>query len=261
MKPVIVGIALVLASACGATAQAPESCDRAGPQTPRDITKKAGTNSRTFALAPASTALNLCNIHFHTNAEHKGPGFSVFAGAGEQGGYRCNDTRKLTPAQLKATEGGACKDLKPGDTIEVHWVFSSCKVAPGEGLGSCLAADCTSPELRVETQVFLVVNDRSALDFANFDYSGAPASSLHQPRALPANTGTPVVFRGSTTGPDYNSKDKCSPVQATWSVRPACARIDIGSLNRWCERNAFKENYAHGVRQLVTAPALLDRIK
>ena len=52
-----------------------------------------------------------------------------------------------------------------GDTIEVHWVHSSCDVAPGSGLGSCMNDSCKNPQLRVESQVFLVVNDPEALDF------------------------------------------------------------------------------------------------
>ncbi|MDX8382892.1 MAG: delta-class carbonic anhydrase, partial [Ghiorsea sp.] len=43
-----------------------------GPQSPRDIDAVAGNNKRTFSQAPASTEMNLCNIHFHKNAEHKG---------------------------------------------------------------------------------------------------------------------------------------------------------------------------------------------
>ena len=84
-------------------------------------------------------------------------------------------------------------------------------------------------------------------------------NGLHQPKALPATTGKPVVFRGSTTGPSY-SQEKCSPLQVTWSVRPACAKVDINSLNKWCESNVFKEDHAHGVRELVTSPELLAKI-
>jgi hypothetical protein len=47
----------------------------------------------------------------------------------------------------------------------------------------------------------------------------------------------------------------------TWSVRPSCARIDIGSVHAWCADNVFNENHAHGVRQLVTAPERLARIE
>jgi hypothetical protein len=47
----------------------------------------------------------------------------------------------------------------------------------------------------------------------------------------------------------------------TWSVRPECAKLDIGSLHKWAsDGNVFKENHSHGVRQLVTAPELLSPI-
>jgi hypothetical protein len=256
----VAGAVFGFALAAGVPAQAAELCQKYGPQTPRDITKKDGTNPRTFALAPSSRELNLCNIHFHAQAEHKGPGYATFAGTGEHGGYKCNDSAKLSEAQLKAPAGGACKGIKPGDTIEVHWVFSSCDVAPGNGLGSCLSEQCANPTLRVEAQVFLVVNDAKADDFAKYDYRGSATKGLHQPKALPANTGRPVIFAGSTTGPSY-TQQKCSPLQVTWSVRPTCARINIASLHKWCEGNAFKEDHAHGVRQLVTAPELLGRIR
>jgi Delta carbonic anhydrase len=240
--------------------QAADVCQKFGPQTPRDITKKGGSNPRSFPLAPPSSAMNLCDIHFHAQAEHKGPGFAVFAGSGDHGGYKCNGSAKLSKAELAAPSRAVCGGLKPGDTIEVHWVFSSCDVAPAPGLGSCLSEQCANPTLRVETQVFLVVNDPKAGDFTRYDYTGKAAKGLHQPKALPVRTGKPVVFRGSTTGPSY-TEQKCSPLQVTWSVRPACAKISIDSLGKWCDGNAFKEDHAHGVRQLVTAPALLDRIK
>ncbi len=240
--------------------QSAEVCQKYGPQTPRDISSKSGMNEQTFSLARASTELNLCNIHFHTNAEHKGPGFSVFAGKGKHGGYQCNETSKLSMAELKAPNAGGCKDLKPGETIEVHWVHTSCDVTPGKGLGSCLSDQCANPELRVETQVFLLVNDTAAMNFADFAYGGNVVNGLHQPKALPGGTGDPVVFRGSTTGPKY-TEQKCSPLQVTWSVRPQCVKIDINSVHAWCKGNVFEEDHAHGVRQLVTAPELLAPIE
>lgn len=253
--------ALALTTATSASAQSPLACTSAGPQTPRDITSGQGSNAQKFALAPSADALNLCNIHFHVNAEHKGPGFSISAGTGDHGGWKCNETPGLTAAELTVPSAGACAGLKPGDTVEVHWVHSSCNVKPGKGLGSCLAAGCDDPMLRVETQVFLAVNDPNALDFAKFDYAGVSASGRHQARGLPNGTGVPVVFRGSTTGPSFNSSDKCSPLKVTWSVRPSCAKIDINTLHKWCERNAFGEDHGHGVRQIVTQPRLLDAIE
>ncbi|MEM8814043.1 MAG: delta-class carbonic anhydrase, partial [Pseudomonadota bacterium] len=233
-----------------------------GPQTPRDISVTAGLNSQDFAIAPDSSSLNLCNIHTHTNAEHKGPDFGVFAGATEHGGYQCNGSDQLTEAELAdPSDGhGAYGNVKPGDTIEVHWVFSSCDITPGKGLGSCLSESCANPQLRVEAQVFLVVNDENALDFADFAYANNVVDGLHQPRALPTGTGTPVVFRGSTTGPSY-TEAKCSPFQVTWSVRPQCAKVDINSLHKWAkDGNVFEEDHSHGVRQLVTSEELLAPI-
>lgn len=237
-------------------------CSGFGPQTPRDISRAAGANQQSWPLAPPAAQMNLCNIHTHTNAEHKGPGFSLFAGATEHGGYQCNDTNTLTPAELTdpANGHGAFHGVKPGDTIEVHWVYSSCDVSPGEGLGACLSETCANPTLRVESQVFLVVNDPNALDFADFAYADNRVNGRPQPIALPGGTGTPVVFRGSTTGPKY-TEAACSPLQVTWSVRPNCARLDISSLNRWAENgNVFNETHSHGVRQLVTADELLAPI-
>ena len=131
-------------------------CLDAGPQTPRDISNKAGSNPVTFAVAPPSTEMNLCNIHTHTNAEHKGPGFSVFVNDTDSGGYACNETASLTEEELAVpTDGGAhYKGVMPGDTIEVHWVHSSCDITPGEGLGTCLNDACSDPVLRVEAQTF-----------------------------------------------------------------------------------------------------------
>ncbi len=240
----------------------PELCLDAGPQTPRDISNTSGLNTTLFDLAPPSSELNLCNIHTHTNAEHKGPGFSVFVGNSDDGGYACNDAKNLTEAELTDPMNGegAYKGVKPGDTIEVHWVHTSCDVTPGEGLGSCLTDSCTNPKLRVEAQVFLVVNDPDALDFNDLAYGGTQRNGFHQAKAIPSDTGEPVVFRGSTTGPGY-TQSTCSPLQVTWSVRPQCARVDISSLHEWAANgNVFNETKSHGVRQLVTAPELLAPI-
>ena len=233
-------------------------CLDAGPQTPRDISSAAGLNAVMFALAPPASEMNLCNIHTHTSAEHKGPGFEVFVGDSVNGGYACNGTSDLTEEELSPADG-AYQGVKPGDTIEVHWVHTSCDAAPGEGLGAC--ATCENPTLRVEAQTFLVVNDPDALDFADFAYDGTVRNGFHQARSIPSGSGAPVVFRGSTTGPSY-TQSTCSPFQVTWSVRPQCVKLDINSLHRWAENgNVFNETKSHGVRQLVTAPELLAPIE
>lgn len=257
-----VGILLVL-GLLAAGAAAAEICQGFGPQSPRDIDQQEGDNPRIFSLAPSYEDMNLCNIHFHAQAEHRGENFSLDAGQGPEGealGFQCNDTPKLTEKELKPPATNHCEGIEPGDTIEVHWVHTSCKVTPGQGLGSCLAEGCANPDLRVETQVFLVVNDPSALDFNDLAYDGHVANGYHQAKAIPKDTGTPVQYLGSTTGPSYN-QEVCSPLQVSWSVRPQCAKVDINSLSAWCADNVFEEDSAHGVRELVTHPDLLSDIE
>lgn len=272
MKMLIFAVALIAVLAgCGDGRNSQESpsaasdladalCLDAGPQTPRDIADGRGLNTMAFPIAPIYAEMNLCNIHTHTNAEHKGPGFSVFVNDTDNGGYACNETGELAESEL-APAPGAYQGVTPGDTIEVHWVHTSCNAAPGEGLGACVPETCADPKLRVEAQVFLVVNNANALDFTAMAYDGGVVNGVHQANMIPGDTGSPVQFRGSTTGPSYDQK-QCSPAQVTWNVRPRCAKLDINSLHRWAAQgNVFNETKSHGVRQLVTAPELLSPIE
>lgn len=239
------------------------ACEVAGPQTPRDIDNKAGANTQTFEAAPKYRELNLCNIHFHAQAEHKAADYAIFAGDGHDGhggGYQCAMSKQLTAAELKAPAGDICKGLKPGDTVEVHWVHSSCDIQPGKGLGACVNEACKNPKLRVEAQVFTLVNDPKALKFSDMVEAGQKVNGKYQAKSIPANTGAPVQFAGSTTGPSYNDKT-CSDYKVTWSVRPQCAKLDIASVGAWCKAgNVFGEDHAHGVRKLVTHPKYLAPI-
>ena len=242
-------------------------CAGFGPQTPRDIDSKKGENNRAFSMAPDYKQMNLCNIHFHENAEHKAKDYSIFAGEGHDGyggGYKCNMGSKLSKAEMAPLAKPACKsehgDLVPGDTIEVHWVHSTADVKPGKTLGACLSEKNSNPDLRVEAQVFVLVNDKTALNFNDLGYGGNVVNGFHQAKAIPGKTGKPVLFTGSTTGPKY-SDSACSPLQVTWSVRPQCAKLDINTIAKWCESNEFSEDHAHGVRKLVSSPKLLSKIK
>ena len=260
------GLAVFVSILATAPAVAQDFCE--APQTPRDITLTDGANRTTFPTAPSANTMNLCNMHFHANAEHKGPGFLFAAGTGDtRGGFVCNNANSLTDAEREPTRHAVCGDhtygtagIKPGDTIEVHWVYTSCPVhtVPGKGLNLCSSATCTKPTLRVESQVFLVVNNPNALNLARFDLAAWRSNGHVQPKSLPHNTGTPVSFRGSTTGPTY--ANKCSDYRVTWNVRPKCARLDINSLANWCRSNKYAEHHGHGVRPLITSVYSLDRI-
>lgn len=235
-----------------------------GPQAPRDISLKQGTNSVTFSSAPDRTNMNLCNIHFHESAEHKGGEFTKYAGNGDGHGYHSGFkyTGALSSSELTPIDHNVCPskhgDLSPGDTIEVHYVYSTAEVKPGPTLGSCLSETTKNPQLRVEAQVYVLVNDPNALDFKELTMYGEH-NGYQQALGIPNNTGTPVNYIGSTTGPGYNEQG--SPFQVSWSVRPKVSKVNINTVGEWCKGNVFKEDHAHGVRNLVKNSKLLSKIK
>lgn len=234
-----------------------------GPQSPRDIDSIKGKNNRAFSSAPAYTKMNLCNIHFHKNAEHKGGEFAKYAGNGDGHGYQSGyqysgylsalELVKLEKEVAPGKHGG----LNSGDTIEVHYVHSTAQVKPGPTLGACLSDSIKNPQLRVETQVYVLVNDKKALDFDELTHRGLK-NGFQQALNIPDNTGAAIQYAGSTTGPGYNEKG--SPFQVTWSVRPKVVKVNIETVGEWCKDNIFNEDHAHGVRNLVTNPDLLSEI-
>ncbi|RCK28846.1 delta-class carbonic anhydrase [Thalassospira lucentensis] len=232
------------------------------PQSPRDIGSYSGENHRIFSIAPAVDKMTLCDIHFHENAEHKGGMFTTYAGNGDGHGYGTGfkydgklTEDELAPIGMKvgASEHG---DLEPGDTIEIHFVYSTAKATIGNGLGTCLSDAIKNPQLRVEAVVGVLVSEGGE-DFAKMaeieDING-----LNQVPNLPTDLGKPVLYEGSTTGPGYNEKG--SPFQVTWSVRPTVVKLNLASVDAWLKDNPFGENHAHGVRNLVTNPDLLSEI-
>ena len=235
-----------------------------GPQSPRDLSNPKGSNPIVFSAAPNRATMNLCNIHFHAAAEHKGGEFTTFVGTGDgQGhetGYRYNGSlsaAELKPVAVKVgqTEHG---ELLPGSTIEIHFVHSTAPVKPGPTLASCLSKENGNPQLRVEGVVAVLVNDRKAADF-NKLAKLAVVNGYNAAPNIPDNLGKPVLYSGSTTGPKYNTIP--SNLQVTWSVRPKVIKVDILTVAQWLQNNPFKEDHAHGVRNLVMDPALLAPIQ
>lgn len=94
-------------------------CIGAGPQAPRDIDKLTGSNLATFSEAPAFDDMNMCNIHFHWNAEHKAAAYSTYVEAGSHSGWACQEpaTGRITKEHV---EYNGCEGIAEGDTIEVH---------------------------------------------------------------------------------------------------------------------------------------------
>lgn len=235
----------------------------AGPQAPRDIDAIAGKNARIFGEAPSYKQMNLCNIHFHKGAEHKGGEFTKYAGNGDGKGHGTGYeySGNLSNEELKPAKSEICAgkhgNLESGDTIELHYVHTTAQVTPGPTLGACLSDAIKNPQLRVETQVYVLVNDKNALDF-NTLTQHEKVNGYHQAINIPNNTGTPVQYEGSTTGPSYN--EKASPFQVSWSVRPKVAKVNIETVGKWCKGNTFNEDHAHGVRNLVINKDLLSKV-
>lgn len=253
-----VGIALLMSAALVGNVYAAEQkhetpkeenkCIGAGPQAPRDIDNLAGSNAVIFGVAPSIKDMNLCNIHFHRNAEHKSAAYSTFVKDGSHSGWACQEP---APGRLEQehAEYNGCLGIAEGDTIEVHWVHTTCDtttegVTPmGGGLNACLTTTCSNPQLRVVAQVFVLQKD-GKLKFTD---------------SLVDNNDPSVVYTGATTGTSY-SNTHCSPFQVTWDVKKTCETLDIEDFSKWCSSNIYNDNHAHGVRELVTPEALLSKI-
>jgi Delta carbonic anhydrase len=253
-----VGIALLLSAALVGNVYANEQkheapqeankCIGAGPQAPRDIDNTAGSNPVVFTMAPEIADMNLCNVHFHRNAEHKAAAYSTFVKDGEHSGWACQEPA-AGRLENEHAEYNGCLGVTEGDTIEVHWVYTTCDInspgvqPAGKGLSACMTSTCANPELRVEAQVF-TLQKNGDLKFAQ----------------APTNATDPIVtYIGSTTGPTYNN-NHCSQFQVTWDVNPTCRTLDIDDFSKWCSDNQYNENHAHGVRDLVTPEGLLSKI-
>jgi len=240
-----------LSYASGKKAGKDNHCVGAGPQSPRDIAATKGSNKVVFNTAPDYKDMNLCNVHFHRNAEHKASSYSEFVKDGDHSGWACKQPSAARLAKGSHVEYNHCEGIAPGDTIEVHWVYTTCDttsegVKPlGGGLGACMTEICPNPQLRVEAQVF-VLEEGGKLKF-NDKEPVTPEGDI-------------VRYIGSTTGTSY-SNDHCSQFQVNWNVRNSCESLDIKDFSNWCAHNKYNDHHAHGVRELVTSPALLSPIK
>lgn len=236
-------------------------------QSPRDIDMPIGDHNTSVSAAP-SRFLNLCDIHFHKNAEHRGGAFSKYAGNGNGEGYGSGYKYRgtLTDAELTTYDiSDTHNPLHAGDTIEVHYVYSNSPVATlGHGLGTCLNSDGSAPVLRVEARVFVLTNDGNGLDFTTLNNITATGFVNNGNQVEVINSGNyfnllnHVQYQGSTTGPDYN--EVVSPYSVTWDVSPEVGKLNISTVDTWLQSNDFNETHAHGVRNLVINPHLLSQI-
>jgi hypothetical protein len=229
---------------------------KAGPQSPRSILDGSGNQAANLAKAPPFEALNLCNVHFHRGAEHRGHGFLDPADPAENRDFVCNEDPEIeaTKERYRPTRGKEveCSELSPNDTIEIHWVFTSCPVnTERTSLNACL---CDGQQLRVESQVFLLSDKDTAVkmsELAEFGKNNTGSSPVPAPVQSILKNRDSVEYLGSTTGPHFTN-EVCSPFLVTWNVRKNCEKLSVKELKNWCEDNEFKAEAAHGARGLVT---------
>jgi len=234
-----------------------------GPQSPRDLTQAAGANPVDFGEAPDVSRMNLCNIHFHHGAEHRGGEFTKYAGNGDGHGYGSGYlyTGTLTDAELAPVDYKVGNEkhstLRPGDTIEIHYVHTTARIDPGPTLNSCMDEAIGNPQLSVVGFVYVLVNDDSAANLQKLN-EVVVVDGLHQAVNMPLNLGDPTRYHGSSTGPSFNEAG--SPFQVSWTVYPKVVKVSISSVAAWLSENEFDEDHGHGVRNLITNPDLLAPI-
>lgn len=131
---------------------------------------------------------------------------------------------------------------------------TAAKFEPGPTLGGRLTETNKNPQLRVEAQVYVPVNDESAADFIDLTALAA-VNGFHQAVNIPTDTGIPIKYAGSTTGPGCN--EKSSPIQVNGLVRPNVKKVNIPRVAKRLKSNPFNGHHAHGVRALVTKSKLL----
>ena len=130
------------------------------------------------SILPTNTILRnvslmtLANVHYHSPAEHRSQGEFSTPNASEYG-FACDDASEATgTARVVATNGddvsdaryafSFCQDVAVGDTIELHWVYSTGAARTGvsDGLSGAFATQ-NNPYVVVRAQVFKITNNPS----------------------------------------------------------------------------------------------------
>lgn len=199
--------------ACTASQKAAVKDAACGPQAPRDISVAGGKNA---LPVPGGETPNLCNIHFHRPYEHAG---------------------FVMPAAVEPTEDKVCHDVKNGDKIEVHWVYTNCPLPaePKHALANCV---CDRPDM-----VLRVVGESYIMNSEGKDFT-PPTEDL-------------VKYAGSTTGPVFTN-EKCSPARVNWEVARTVKYMKLSALGGFCNDNPYHEDHPHGIRELVVNEAWLS---
>ena len=253
----------------------------------------SGATPITTTLAEAG----LCpvNVHWHLGAEHRsagefdedgvGPaaasGRRLLAGASTRLGMRCHH---YDANDSKFTEEYAwqyCKDMKVGETYEVHWPHSNmgacntpfqyqtpfydgvfCNMLGGANPDGDVTLDISSTanaranipkQVGVQSQVFTIVNS----DDAQYQHENLIRGMIID---ATNNMGQDIVaYTGSTTGTSRNNEICSQYAPITWQVDRKCHLISAKAFDKMCKQmkaqldDMTDDLHPHGSRELVSA--------
>jgi len=238
-------------------------------------------------------AMCAVNVHWHMGAEHRSAGYydeagsspedghgRALAGDAVRHGHKCHHYDTLTEEQKAPYEWKYCKDMKVGETYEIHWphsaagacgtkwqyqykfydgVFCNMEAVNGVlGMGdpsdpAPLGGAPVPRYIGVQGQVFTIVNDEHY------------AKELTMKGAIMGGEYWEDVARytGSTTGTSRDNEMCSNYAPITWQVDRKCHMIAASSFDALCKE--MKENnggddmsgdlHPHGARETVL-PAL-----
>ena len=254
-----------------------DSIVNVGPQAGGNVTK--GYNgSMPVDFVPLSKPYyqaGLCpvNVHWHLGAEHlsvgeydengKGPTTEELDGD-MRAGHQCMHYDEADPKFTKPYTWKWCKDMKVGQTYEVHWPHSAAGACgtPNqyqtpfydgvfcnldmETLSTLQPQDIANA-VGVQAQIFTVVNDEAYF-----------WPDLMRGMIVDGEMGSDIAkYTGSTTG-DKRSNVICSSyTPITWQVDRKCHLISASSFDKLCydmlqQRDDMSgDTHPHGSRETV----------
>jgi len=253
-----------------------DALEQAGTNVTKGYTGDINATGRMPITTPYWQA-GLCpvNVHWHLGAEHLsvgeydeegvGPAASLAHGrrlAGDvRPGFKCHKYDIYDAKFTKEYDWQFCKDMRVGETYEVHW--------PHSAAGACgtpyqyqtpfydgvfckdniISLDPlnTYMKIGVQSQVFTIVNDEE------FYYP-----DLMRGMIVDGSYGSDVAkYTGSTTGTSRSGEVCSRYTPITWQVDRKCQLISASTFDKMCadmktQRDDLSGDlHAHGSRELV----------
>jgi len=209
--------------------------------------------------------MGLCpvNVHWHQGTEHRSAGQYDENGmgptkrrAGRQG-FHCHLYDDSDPRFTTEFDWQHCKDMKVGETYEVHWPHSkggACNTpnqyqTPFYDGVFCIPENLgeTPSSVGVQAQIFTIVNDEAYY-----------WPDLFRGMIVEGQMGSDMAFyTGSTTGDGRNNEICSTYAPITWQVDRKCHLISASTFDKMCadmkaQRDDMTDDLrAHGARELV----------